>query len=293
MSPHAMASAPLVVKDAATVVMLRDAEAGMEVFLLKRHTLSDAFGGAFVFPGGKVDAADHDALAPGILDRTPDVLRASLAEPDLSNGQSVGLFVAAIRESIEESGVLFALNATRDEARGVLQSVKHGKPFIQAIQQNNLQLDTRSLVPWKRWITPKLPMVGAKRFDTRFFLSKMPDSQEATHDTHETTESLWISPQAALQSYVRGDIDMAPPQILSLVELSPFETVAQALQAAHDNSPPCIEPESFLDGDDRYICFPGDPRHSQPLPACCGPLRLVLRNRRFEPPQGTGAFFTR
>src|SRR5437868_5628903 len=98
----------------ATVVMLRDGPQGLEVFLLKRHGLSDVLGGAYVFPGGKVDREDahHDVLA--LLDRTPAQLQAALNEPHLAAHDAAALFVAALRESFEESGVLFAHEATQD-----------------------------------------------------------------------------------------------------------------------------------------------------------------------------------
>jgi 8-oxo-dGTP pyrophosphatase MutT (NUDIX family) len=90
----------------ATVLMLRDAPGGLEVFLLKRHGLSDVLGGAYVFPGGKVDR-DDGQLADR-LDQGVTSLRDALGEPELSDSQATALYVAAIREVFEESGVLFA-----------------------------------------------------------------------------------------------------------------------------------------------------------------------------------------
>lgn len=283
---------PSVVKDAATVVLVRDGSTGLEVFLLKRHNLSDAFGGAFVFPGGKVDASDSDPAHAGSLDQGPGALHAALGEPNLSHVQVTGLFIAAIRESLEESGVLLAREATRLEARHVLEATQSGLAFMDAVRSLNLQLNTHGLIPWKRWITPKLPTVGSKRFDTRFFVAAMPAQQDALHDAHETTESVWMTPRAALQAYGRGDIDMAPPQIVSLAELGRYSGVEALMAAIAGMAPPLIEPESFTQDGERFICFPGDPRHSQSQTACCGPLRMILRNRRFEPPEGVEAFFT-
>ena len=94
---------------AATVVMLRDTPEGLEVFLLKRHGNSDVLGGAYVFPGGKVDPAD--AHMAGHLDQAPTDLHAALGEAELDLPAAMGLYVAALREAFEESGVLFASEA--------------------------------------------------------------------------------------------------------------------------------------------------------------------------------------
>src|SRR5665811_429341 len=97
---------------AATVVLLREAADGIEVFMVKRHGLSDVLGGAYVFPGGKVDRPDAD---PEVLERLSaplDALHAALGEPELDTGTAAGLFVAACRETFEEAGVLLAEAAT-------------------------------------------------------------------------------------------------------------------------------------------------------------------------------------
>ena len=90
---------------AATVVMLRDSEQGLEVFLIQRHTASAVLGGAYVFPGGKVDESDAQLDPAAHLDQTPDALHAALGEPDLDAQTAVSLYVAALREAFEESGV--------------------------------------------------------------------------------------------------------------------------------------------------------------------------------------------
>ena len=94
-------------RDAASVVMLRDAPDGLQVLLLRRHADSAVLGGAYVFPGGKVDAADAGADTLARLDRPPAELHARLGEPALSANQAAALYVAAAREAAEESGVLF------------------------------------------------------------------------------------------------------------------------------------------------------------------------------------------
>ena len=93
----------------ATVVLLRDApQKGLVVFLLRRHTDSAVLGGAYVFPGGKLDEADSSEYVLRHLDRDPQDLHLSLAEPEIHTDMAAGLYVAAIREALEECGVLYA-----------------------------------------------------------------------------------------------------------------------------------------------------------------------------------------
>ena len=242
------------VRDAATVVLLRDGEAGLEVFLVKRHGLSDVLGGAYVFPGGKLDAADHNVAT----EVSAHELHARLAEAELSEAAAAALFVAAAREAFEECGV---------------------------------RLPIAALLPWVRWITPVVPTVSSKRFDTRFFVAAMPADQEARHDDVETTHSQWLSPRAALEQYRTREIELAPPQIMSLAHLSRHGSVASVMTEAHSKTPPVVLPEAFEEDGERVICYPGDSRHSVPTRALPGPSRLLIRNRHFEAPGGFESLF--
>ena len=107
--------------DAASVVMLRDGARGLEVLLLRRHANSSVLGGAYVFPGGKVDAADASADTLALLDRAPTELHARLGEPALTPAQAAAFYVAAAREAAEESGVLY-LQVGADEVVHVGES---------------------------------------------------------------------------------------------------------------------------------------------------------------------------
>ena len=280
-------------RPAATVVMLRDGPSGLEVFLMKRHTLSDVLGGAYVFPGGKVDAADADLDMAVHLDQSVQVLHVGLNEADIDERTAGGLYVAALREVFEEAGVLFAQDfATQDmDMARAAALLREGYGFNAVLARMGLCLQTRSLVPWSRWITPTAPSVTNKRFDTRFFVAAVPAGQVAVHDNHETTESVWLSPRTALQQYWTGQIALAPPQIMSLVHLSRHASVDSVMTQARSRMPPVIQPEPFdLEGG-RVICYPGDARHSVNKPAMPGPTRLYYRNKRFEPGDGFESLF--
>ena len=92
--------------DSASVVLLRDSAQGLQVLLLRRHQASSVLGGAYVFPGGKLDLADQNRAVLARLSQDPSTLHQRLAEPDLSADRAAGLFVAAIREAFEECGIL-------------------------------------------------------------------------------------------------------------------------------------------------------------------------------------------
>ncbi|OYU42554.1 MAG: NUDIX hydrolase [Burkholderiales bacterium PBB4] len=274
-------------RDAATVVLLRDGLQGLEVFLVKRHGLSDVLGGAYVFPGGKLDAAD--LLLASSLDRTSGDLHSALGEPDTPQATAMGLFVAAVRAAFAESGSLFSTQPA------AMQAAAGGPPdpsFNKRVQTLGLTLLTGPLVPWTRWITPKMPSVSSKRFDTRFFVAEVPADQVARHDDFETTASAWLSPRQALQQYWDHEIELAPPQMMSLAQLARHGNVQSVLQEAGGRPPPRILPESYDENGERLICYPGDPRHSVHQVAMPGPTRVYFRNRRFEPADGLEALFS-
>jgi 8-oxo-dGTP pyrophosphatase MutT (NUDIX family) len=277
------------VRAAASVLMLRDGQDGLQVFLLKRHGLSDVLGGAYVFPGGKVD--EGDALLAAHLDVPGPVLHSALNEPQLDELAAAALHVAALREAFEETGVLFAPGADARKAGAAWQLLREGRAFGDVLTLMSLRLEASRLQPWSRWITPAVGGVMRKRFDTRFFLASMPADQIARHDNHEATESAWLTPREALRQYWDRQIELAPPQIMSLAHLSRYSSVEDALAQARGHAPPVILPEPFEHEGVRVICYPGDERHSVRRRALPGPTRLHYRNRRFEPAEGFEALF--
>lgn len=275
---------------AATVMMLRDTSQGMEVFLLKRHGLSDVLGGAYVFPGGKVDPEDTRLDMASHLDQSLPDLHQALAEPDIDPLTAAGLYVAAVREVFEESGVLFA-HQNAPQGQPWLMATSQPRSFDELLSEHALRLQTLALHPWSRWVTPTMPSMMRKRFDTRFFVAIAPTNQTARHDDKETVESVWLSPRAALEQYWKGDIELAPPQIMSLAHLSRYESTGQAMQAARQRKPADIRPEPHDMEGTRVLCYPGDPLHSVQERAMPGPTRLYYRNKRFEPATGIEALF--
>lgn len=275
--------------DSASVVMLRDGPGGLEVLLMRRNVQSAVLGGAYVFPGGKVDAADAADQTLALLDRPATELHARLGEPELSPAQAGAMFIAAAREAAEESGVLYLQVGPDEIARysdSTCQRLRTGESFAALLQENDALLDTDALVPWSRWITPRQASFMKKRFDTRFFLATVPDRQQAVQDDHEITDTRWLTPREALRQYRDHEIDMAPPQIVSLIHLTLFASAAEALADARGRTPPLIEPAMVADAPQRTLCYPGDPEHPVSAPAFPNCTRLSWRNKRFEPEGG-------
>lgn len=270
----------------ASIALLRDSSEGLEVFLLRRHGNSAAFGGAHVFAGGKVEPEDFDLDAALHLDQAPALLTHQLGEAGLEESHGAAVFVAAVRELFEEAGVLLACGADASVAHHLRAHIREGKSFHGGLTRWGLRLQTTLLAPWSRWITPKVPGVSRRRFDTRFFLSRVPPDQVPTHDNQEAIDSIWLTPHAALQAYWDREIDLAPPQIMGLVQLARHPRVDDALREALSRPPPCIEPHSFMENGQRAVCYPGDPLHPQATRCMEGPTRLYFRTDRFEPEKG-------
>ena len=282
----------------ATVVLLRDdPQNGLEVFLLRRHKASAVLGGAYVFPGGKLDEADCSPDLHAYLDTSAQELHHSLGEPDLPEHTAAGLYVAAVREVLEECGVLYA-RASDNQAlahdavqRQQWQQALHGgQSFAEVLHSAGLRVDTQHLAPWSRWITPVQPSVTNKRFDTRFFVAVLPNGQHPIHDNIEAIDSVWLTPLDALTRYWAGDLPLAPPQIMSLVSLLSHSCTESVLHLAQQQTPALVLPEAFDDSGVRTLCYPGDPRHSVAQRAMPGPTRLRFVAGRFEPTTGFEEF---
>ena len=255
-------------RDAATVLILRDGLDGLEVFMLKRNLNSDFVGGAYVFPGGAVDPADAEVA---VAQRCPDL---DDVEASRRLGLAVGglaFWVAAIRESFEEAGVLLARHAdgrrldlsgpgTAERFAGHRDDVDNERRTIAEIAvQEDLHLDVGQLHYFSRWITP----LGAhRRYDTRFFVCAAPEGQEVVEDSRELIGTQWLTPAEALRRHDAGDITMIFPTVRTLVALSRFDRADAVLDHARAQSRVEGILPTISDGDDGMrIVLPGDPEH--------------------------------
>ena len=285
--PPVTTETPIPIRPAATVLICRDSAGGPEVLMIQRHALSDVHGGSHVFPGGKVDAADAQLDAQAHLDQPPERLHALLGEPDIDVATAAAIHVAAIREVFEECGLLLAEGLDGQGALHAAALCAEGLAFNDMLGRLGLRLATRAMRPWSRWITPLRAMHSpGKRFDTRFFIARAPAGQDALHDAHEAVLSDWLRPRAALERYWRGEIALAPPQIMSLAHLGRHASVDGMVAEAESRAPCVVRPFSFELEGQRATAYPGDALHPERERVMPGPLRLVMRGKRLEPPGG-------
>ncbi|CAB4684499.1 unannotated protein [freshwater metagenome] len=261
------------VKPAATVLLVRDADAGgVEVFMLRR-TFNAAFAsGMFVFPGGKVDDVDGVDEIAELCDGLTDAHASSLL--GIANG-GLAYWVACIRECFEEAGVLLARHETTgdvvrfdDEAIAKRFEVERENihdgsvALLDLCKREGLRLTTDDIHYVSHWITP---MGEKRRFDTRFFIARAPQAQEPLHDDGETIESFWISPQEAIERAHEKDLMLMPPTKANIEFLLPFKTADEVLAAAAQvGMPQTILPKLKIDSDGRVvgIAMPGDPEYA-------------------------------
>jgi 8-oxo-dGTP pyrophosphatase MutT (NUDIX family) len=241
-----------------------------EVLMVERHAAADFAAGAYVFPGGVVEDSDSGAaaerLSPGL---SPS--QAGEALSDLPSGAAaLGHFVAAIRETFEESGILLAR-----PAEGAAGPVAAGNPqgmararerinrgalvFLEWIGSERWVLTTERLVYFAHWVTPES---APKRFDTRFFLAPAPPGMEALHDRQEVVSHRWLTAAEALDGAASGRMVMIEPTVKNLERLAEYATTEAALHGLRGQAVPRIMPKMFFDAQGRrVIVFPWDPEY--------------------------------
>ncbi len=251
-------------RDAATVVLVREAADGFETFLLKRSGKSSFMAHARVYPGGTLDDADLDPdVWEHVTGRSPAEVARILREPE---DRAIGLYLAAIRETFEESGVLLAhqggepglvsLEDARWEAyRKALH--QHELAMSELAEQENLRFPLERLAYFAHWITP---FFESKRFDTHFFVARMPAAQRASHDAVETTEAQWMSPAAALDRNAADPTEfyLAPPTLRTLEQLAEFRSVEELFAYCDGRRPPTLLPHFEPSDDGMVLILPGD-----------------------------------
>jgi 8-oxo-dGTP pyrophosphatase MutT (NUDIX family) len=256
-------------RPAATVVVLRDSPSGPQVFMVRRHADTAFMGGAHVFPGGRVDAADQD----GDESWCDGIAHAARQLPRLSSADAVSYHVAAARELFEEAGVLLARDADgafvslagaaeHDRFKRDRTAVHGHKTTLRAVaERERLRLALDALVLFAHWITPP---IDTRQFDTRFFMTRVPPQQTPAHDQTETTHSVWITPSSAIAQSQHGDIVLPPPTWSTIRELEPFASVEEALAWARRRRVVGRQPLMLERDGLRMLLAPGDPLHPDP-----------------------------
>lgn len=225
------------IRPAATVILVREANPGFEAFMLKRTGRASFAGGMFVFPGGRVDGDDHlhryDAVRSGPSD-------AQAAQVEALGAEWRGYWVAGIRESFEEAGLLLAYrngelvsyadDAERERFRAYRAPLHAGQlTLFDICRRENLTLAVDRIHFHNRFVTP---LGRPRRFDTRFFIAAAPPGQTGSHDEKETVDSIWISPREALARNAAGEFDLMGVTEAQLGWLADLETAAAVLAMA-------------------------------------------------------------
>lgn len=216
---------PVEPKPAATVVLIRDGVAGLEALLLKRHRSSGFVPGAYVFPGGRTDAADDDEA---LIQHTASMPAISLPRH---------FWFAAVREVFEESGVLLARDADgswaadassdeRMEQRRLTLMDDHAT-LLDVLRAGNYTIDLSGVVYFAHWITP---VAEPRRYDTRFFAAVLPDGRTVRPDPREMTDAQWLTPGEALKRFSEGRLPMVFPTVKTLQHLSQFASTGEAIE---------------------------------------------------------------
>ncbi|MGH2755259.1 MAG: hypothetical protein ACRDLB_12625, partial [Actinomycetota bacterium] len=210
------------IRPAATVVLMRDGDRGLEVLLTLRPKHLRFMGGAAVFPGGAVAAADRDPRWVARSALSPGDAAAALGDDDATS--ALGAYVCALREAFEEVGFLLGNGPVDDLERA---DADDPDAFLDDCIAHDVVLGTDELVPAGRWVTPAGSPI---RFDTLFFLAGVEPGWEPVPDPNEVASCRWITPGEALAELAAGGLMMAPPTVEMLQRLEAYSGRSEAME---------------------------------------------------------------
>ncbi|MFI1092123.1 NUDIX hydrolase [Streptomyces sp. NPDC020917] len=245
---------------AATVLLLRDGQDGEPlVHMLRRRTSMAFAGGAYAYPGGGVDPRDEREVrwaGPG-----PAHWASVLGVPE---ARAQAVVCAAVRETFEESGVLLAgpqdgtvvADTTGEDWERDRQAlVVRELGFADFLAGRGLALRSDLLAPWARWITPEFE---ERRYDTWFFLARLPEGQRTRDVSGEADRTVWLPPSQGVEGYGTGEMVMLPPTITMLRDLLPYATADAALAAAPGRDlAPVLARAELDEAGDVLLTWPG------------------------------------
>jgi 8-oxo-dGTP pyrophosphatase MutT (NUDIX family) len=273
---------PVAAKPAATVVVLRSAAppaaTAFEVMLLRRSAAMSFVAGAHVFPGGRIDAGDLLADPEACCDGLGGAPRF----PDLDADGELAARVAAVRELVEEAGVLLARRdgawATTEEAEEVRRLSAEGPTFEHVIREGGWRIALDALVPFARIVTPSSE---PRRFDTHFFVAELPAGRQACAHEAESDELIWLTPGNAMDGGRTGAVVLLPPTWMTLMQLAAFESAAELVASARRRRIERVEPVLTHEAGTPQITFPASLLPAAAHDASASPPR-------FSPAKGGG-----
>jgi 8-oxo-dGTP pyrophosphatase MutT (NUDIX family) len=255
------------VRPAATVMLIDD-RPDLQVFMMERHANTVFAGGMWVFPGGAVDHQDDASYFSGIATHRTDSEASALMA--LENG-GLAYYMAAIRETFEEAGVLLALHqedesplniaeASTDRFQQYRDQLNAGEIELKTILQNeSLLADIGQMHYVARWITP---LGSPRRFDARFFIARIPSLQVPVHDDGELVNSVWMSPNEILEKAATDEMVLMSPTLRMVKSLAEFDSADQAIESASSNP---SDHRARVHKDSGIIVMPGEPGYTEAL----------------------------
>ena len=240
---------PVEPRPAATIVLLRDSDVGVEVLLLRRNRSAGFVPGAYVFPGGRVDGSDATEELLTFVDGLTAKEAANRLELVDGDPPAIAYYLASVREAFEETGILVGKNtsggepatAAEDEQVEVTRDdLMEGRmSFAQVLGKLDCRIDGASVEYLAHWITPK---PEPRRYDTRFFAAKVREGATPIVDAREMTDAVWITPVAALARCDEGTLPMIFPTIKTLEQLRDYGTTDEMLASLAGRSVRTIMP---------------------------------------------------
>ncbi|HLR86047.1 MAG TPA: NUDIX hydrolase [Nocardioidaceae bacterium] len=240
--------------DAATVMLLRDGESGVEAYFLRRQRSMAFAAGMYVFPGGRVDPRDAETDVAWV-GPPPSVWGERLG---CDEGLARALVCAAVRETYEEADVLLAGDA--DEVVADVSGeeweadrralVAHEVSLASVLARRELAVRSDLLAAWAHWITPDFE---PRRYDTRFFVATLPAGQRTRDVSTEADRVEWLAPSAALRREEHGELAMMPPTRVTCQELAPLPSAAAAVTTAPDRRIAPVMPRLVYDGGEYFL----------------------------------------
>ncbi|GBD85057.1 NUDIX domain protein [bacterium BMS3Abin02] len=229
------------IREASTVCVLRPGAEGLEVLMVRRAVSSAFVGGAYVFPGGAVDAADRSDTARRIF----------------GDGETSPWLSAGVRETAEEAGVVIPAGPGQP---AIPRGVK-GSRLLGMLDHDGYVFDERRFAYLSNWVTPK---GQPRRFDTRFFVTDAPAGLEAAPDAAEVTEAVWVTPHDALAYRRERGWTLIDPTVATLKLLGAYEDPGAVLAFAERQvSVPRIEPRIVMRFGSLRLLMPGDPGYDE------------------------------
>ena len=223
-------------RQAATVILLRPAEPnGFEVFLTRRPDEMPFLGGMYCFPGGTRRKDDCSTAMSRLCHGLSPVDARKIVGAQFSPLDALGLWIGGIRELFEETGVLLAVDnfgqpwaAEQHNLADKHAALLNGTlTFRSLLESEELLCDASRLAYFSHWQTPEEIAI---RFDTRFFLAALPNGQTPLPTSLEVTHSLWLTPDRALELFVKDQLPMIFPTFASLRTLADFESLESVLK---------------------------------------------------------------